>query len=45
MQNNLFSKQMHEEELSKKFNAPQDVILGDVKSMLQQLADKGFIIE
>lgn len=32
-------------ELSKKFNAPQDVILGDVKSMLQQLADKGFIIE
>ena len=32
-------------ELSKKFNAPEDVILGDVKEMLQDFADKGFIIE
>ena len=32
-------------ELSKKFNAPEDVILGDVKDMLQNLSDKGFIEE
>jgi len=30
-------------ELSKKFNAPEDVILKDVKEMLQDLSDKGFI--
>ncbi|PPR42730.1 MAG: Coenzyme PQQ synthesis protein D, partial [Alphaproteobacteria bacterium MarineAlpha8_Bin1] len=32
-------------ELSKKFNAPEDVILTDVKEMLQNLSDKGFIEE
>jgi len=32
-------------ELSKKFKAPADVILSDVKGMLQQLSDKGFIEE
>lgn len=32
-------------ELSKIFNAPENVILEDVKSMLQQLADKGFLVE
>ena len=30
-------------ELSEKFNAPIDVILSDVKDMLQNLSDKGFI--
>ena len=30
-------------ELSKKFNAPVDVISSDVKDMLQNLSDKGFI--
>ncbi|MCB1507122.1 MAG: pyrroloquinoline quinone biosynthesis peptide chaperone PqqD [Hyphomicrobiaceae bacterium] len=29
--------------LSKDFNAPEDVILGDVVSMLQDLADKGVV--
>ena len=32
-------------ELSKKFSAPEDVILKDVKEMLQDLSDKGFIEE
>ena len=32
-------------QLSKKFNAPEDVILKDVKEMLQDLSDKGFIEE
>ena len=32
-------------ELSKIFNAPENVILEDVKTMLQQLADKGFLVE
>ena len=32
-------------ELSGKFNAPEDVILKDVTNMLQELADKGFILE
>ena len=32
-------------ELSKKFNAPEDVILKDVTDMLQDLSDKGFIEE
>ena len=32
-------------ELSKKFNAPEDTILADVKEMLQDLSDKGFIEE
>ena len=32
-------------ELSKKFNAPNDIILSDVKEMLQDLSDKGFIEE
>ena len=32
-------------ELSKKFNAPANVILSDVKDMLQELSDKGFIEE
>ena len=29
-------------ELSKKFNAPEETILADVKEMLQDLSDKGF---
>ena len=33
------------QELSKIFNAPENVILEDVKTMLQQLADKGFLVE
>ncbi len=33
------------EELSKKFNAPEDTIISDVKEMLQNLSDKGFIEE
>ena len=32
-------------ELSKKFNAPEETILADVKEMLQDLSDKGFIQE
>ena len=32
-------------ELSKKFNAPEDTIISDVKEMLQNLSDKGFIEE
>ena len=32
-------------ELSKKFNAPGETILTDVKEMLQDLSDKGFIQE
>ena len=32
-------------ELSKKFNAPEETILADVKEMLQGLSDKGFIQE
>ena len=32
-------------ELSKKFNAPEETILTDVKEMLQDLSDKGFIQE
>ena len=32
-------------ELSKKFNAPKDIILKDVTDMLQDLSDKGFIEE
>ena len=32
-------------ELSQKFNAPEEVIIEDTKVMLQQLADKGFIVE
>ena len=32
-------------ELSKKFNAPEETILKDVKEMLQDLSDKGFIQE
>ena len=32
-------------ELSKKFNAPEETILADVKDMLQDLSDKGFIQE
>ena len=32
-------------ELSKKFNAPENAILTDVKEMLQNLSDKGFIEE
>ena len=32
-------------ELSKKFNAPVETILTDVKEMLQDLSDKGFIQE
>ena len=32
-------------ELSKKFNAPEKTILADVKEMLQDLSDKGFIQE
>ena len=32
-------------ELSKKFNAPKEVIMGDVINMLQELSDKGFIEE
>ena len=32
-------------ELSKKFNAPEVTILKDVKEMLQDLSDKGFIQE
>ncbi len=32
-------------ELSKKFNAPEELILSDVKDMLQKLSDKGFIEE
>ena len=32
-------------ELSKKFNAPEETILSDVKEMLQDLSDKGFIQE
>ena len=31
--------------LSKKFNAPEETILADVKEMLQDLSDKGFIEE
>ena len=33
------------QELSKIFKAPENVILEDVKTMLQQLADKGFLVE
>ena len=33
------------EKLSKKFNASYEVILADVKVLLQQLADKGFVIK
>ena len=32
-------------ELSKKFNAPEETIISDVKEMLQDLSDKGFIEE
>ena len=32
-------------ELSKKFKAPEETILNDVKEMLQDLSDKGFIEE
>mgnify|MGYP002870647931 FL=1 len=32
-------------ELSKKFNAPEETIISDVKEMLQNLSDKGFIEE
>ena len=32
-------------ELSKKFNAPKEVIVDDVINMLQELSDKGFIEE
>ena len=32
-------------QLSKKFNAPEDTILLDVTEMLQDLSDKGFIEE
>ena len=32
-------------EVSEKFKAPSEVILSDVKEMLQQLSDKGFIEE
>lgn len=32
-------------ELSKDFNAPESIILEDVKTMLQQLADKGFLVK
>ena len=32
-------------ELSKEFNAPEETILKDVKEMLQDLSDKGFIQE
>ncbi len=31
--------------LSKKFNAPEEVIMKDVIEMLQELSDKGFIEE
>ena len=31
--------------LSKKFNAPEETIISDVKEMLQDLSDKGFIEE
>ena len=31
--------------LSKKFNAPEETILVDIKEMLQNLSDKGFIEE
>ena len=30
--------------LVEKYNAPHDVILADVKRMLQDLADKGFLV-
>ena len=33
------------QKLSKKFNAPKEVIMNDVIEMLQQLSDKGFIQE
>ena len=32
-------------DLSKKFNAPKEVIMKDVIEMLQELSDKGFIEE
>jgi hypothetical protein len=31
--------------LSKKFNAPKEIIMKDVIEMLQELSDKGFIEE
>ena len=33
------------DKLSKKFNAPEETIIADVKEMLQDLSDKGFIEE
>ncbi len=33
------------QELSKIFKAPENVILEDVKIMLQQLSEKGFLVE